>query len=65
MLYEKYIQKNNVIKLTLTKKQLGEKFGIQRPFLSRELNKMRKDGLIKYDAYSITIVDENSLMNSK
>lgn len=65
LLYEKYIQKNNVIKLTLTKKQLAEKFGVQRPSLSRELNKMRKDGLIEYDAYSITIVDENALRNSK
>lgn len=65
LLYEIYIQKSNVIKLTVTKKQLAEKFGVQRPSLSRELNKMRKDGLIKYDAYSITILDKNALMDSK
>jgi CRP-like cAMP-binding protein len=65
LLYEKCNQKNNVIKLTLTKKQLAEKFGIQRSSLSRELNKMRKEGLIEYDAYSVTIVDGNALKNSK
>lgn len=63
LIYEKYIQKSNIIKLTLTKKQLAEKFGVQRPSLSRELNKMRKEGLITYDAYSIEILDENALSN--
>jgi len=61
LLYEKYVQKNNVIILTLTKKQLAEKFGVQRPSLSRELNNMRKEGLIEYDPYSITILDEKAL----
>lgn len=63
LIYEKYIQNSNIIKLTLTKKQLAEKFGVQRPSLSRELNKMRKEGLITYDAYSIEILDETSLNN--
>jgi len=62
LIYENYAQKSNVIKLTLTKKQLAEKFGVQRPSLSRELTKMRKDGLIEYDAYSITILDIDSLI---
>ena len=70
LIYEKYVQKSNVIELTLTKKQLAEKFGVQRPSLSRELNKMRKEGLIEYDAYSIKILDEheneyNSLTKKK
>ncbi|WP_346898573.1 helix-turn-helix domain-containing protein [Clostridium sp. UBA7503] len=56
-MYESYIQKSNVIKLKVTKKDLAEKFGVQRSSLSRELNKMRKDGLIEYDAYSITIIN--------
>lgn len=64
LICERYIQKSNIIKLTLTKKQLAEKFGVQRPSLSRELNKMRKDGFIEYDAYSITILDENALRDS-
>jgi len=56
-MYESYVQKSNIIKLEVTKKDLAEKFGVQRSSLSRELNKMRKDGLIEYDAYSITIVN--------
>jgi len=63
LIYESYAQKNNTIKLELTKKELAEKFGVQRPSLSRELNKMRKDGLIEYDAYSITILDLKLLIN--
>jgi CRP-like cAMP-binding protein len=55
--YESYSQNSKIIKLEMTKKELAEKFGIQRPSLSRELNKMRKDGLIEYDAHSITIID--------
>lgn len=57
LIYESYVQKSNKIKLELSKKALAEKFGVQRTSLSRELNKMRKEGLIDFDAYSITIVD--------
>lgn len=48
-------QKSNVIKLNITKQELAEKFGVQRPSLSRELKKMRNDGLVEFDAKSITI----------
>ncbi|MGV8982921.1 Crp/Fnr family transcriptional regulator [Clostridium sp.] len=61
LIYESYAQNSNKVKLEHTKKELAEKFGIQRPSLSRELNKMRRDGLINYDAHSITIVDTRSL----
>jgi len=57
LMYESYVQKSNIIKLEVTKKDLAEKFGVQRSSLSREINKMRKDGLIEYDAFSITIVN--------
>lgn len=57
LIYESYAQKSNKIKLKLTKKELSEKFGVQRTSLSRELNKMKKDGLIEYDAHSITIIN--------
>lgn len=53
--YEYYIQKSNVIKLNISKKDLAERIGIQRTSLSRELNKMRKEGLIEYDSRTITI----------
>lgn len=57
LIYESFSQNSRRIKLDYTKKELSEKFGIQRPSLSRELNKMRKEGLIEYDARSITIID--------
>lgn len=57
--YEYYSQKGKKIKLYMTKKELAEKLGIQRTSLSRELNKMKKDGLVDYDAHSITIKDFN------
>lgn len=55
--YEYHIQKNNVIKLNVSKKDLAERLGIQRSSLSRELNKMRNDGLLNYDAKTITVKD--------
>lgn len=53
--YEYYIQKTSKITLPVSKKELAERIGVQRPSLLRELNKMRRDGLIEYDAHSITI----------
>jgi CRP-like cAMP-binding protein len=53
--YEYYIQKDLRIALNISKKELAERIGVQRPSLLRELNKMRADGLIEYDAHSITI----------
>lgn len=55
LLYEHYIQQNTTIRLDMSKKELSEKIGVQRPSLSRELNKMRKDGLISYDSKFINI----------
>ncbi len=57
--YEYYLQKNKKIYLHMTKKELAERLGIQRTSLSRELNKMKKEGLVDYDAKSITIHDFN------
>ncbi len=57
LIYESYVQKSKTIKMEMTKKDLAEKFGVQRPSLSRELNKMRKEGLIEYDAHTIKILN--------
>ncbi len=54
--YEQKRQNSNHIKLNLTKKALAEKIGVQRTSLSRELAKMKKDGLILFDADSITLL---------
>jgi len=52
---EQYRQGSNVIKLALSKKELAERLGIPRSSLGRELIKMRKDGLVEYDARTITL----------
>jgi len=57
--YEYYTQKNKVIEIHMTKKELAERLGIQRTSLSRELNKMKKEGLVNYDASTITICDNS------
>ena len=54
--YESKIQNSNRIKLNTTKKSLAEKIGVQRTSLSRELEKMRDDGLILLDTDSITLL---------
>jgi CRP-like cAMP-binding protein len=51
------IQGRYKIVLPVTKKELANRFGVRRSSLSRELGKMRDDGLVDYDAKSITIVD--------
>lgn len=57
--HESQHQKSRVVKLPLSKKDLAERLGIQRSSLSRELNKMRKDGLLEYDAKTITLKNIN------
>lgn len=54
--HERQKQKSNQIQLNITKKALAEKIGVQRTSLSRELAKMRRDGLIRYDAKSIELL---------
>lgn len=44
------------IQMKISKKDLAEHLGIQRTSLSRELTRMRDDGLIEYDARSITFL---------
>ena len=63
LLYECHVQKSMRIGLDITKKELAEKLGIQRPSLSREFAKMRRDGLIFFDAKSITILNVDALKN--
>ena len=42
-------QESSTIKLTISKKALAERIGVQRTSLSRELAKMRNEGLIEFD----------------
>lgn len=45
------------IKLNMTKKDWADKIGVQRPSLSRELIKMKEEGIIDYDKDVIEIKD--------
>lgn len=54
-------QQKNQIVLNMSKTELSEKFGVQRTSLSRELGKMKKEGLIDFDKYTITILKKANL----
>lgn len=49
-------QNSDIIELRESKKALAERFGVQRTSLSRELKKMKDDGMIDYDARTIKIL---------
>ena len=59
--YQYSLKKNPIITLNFTKKEFAERLGIQRTSLSRELNKMREEGLIDFDAKTITIKNLDSI----
>ena len=50
------IQGSNRIQLPVTKKELSEQIGVQRTSLSRELQKMKQEGLVEYDARTIRLL---------
>ncbi len=52
---QKQIQFSDKIKLNMTKEELANLLFIQRPSLSRELIKMRDEGLIDFDRWTITL----------
>jgi CRP-like cAMP-binding protein len=50
-------QKSNYLEIGVSKKEMAERMGVQRPSLSRELIKMQSDGLIEMDKNIIKIFD--------
>lgn len=52
------LQNTTKIALHSTKKEIADRMGIERTSLSRELQKMKNEGLILFDAKSITILDK-------
>ncbi len=54
--YEAKKQNSKTIKLPMTKKALAEKIGVQRTSLSRELSKMKEEGLIQFDRDTISLL---------
>jgi DNA-binding transcriptional regulator LsrR (DeoR family) len=49
-------QNSDCVKHGITKKALAEKMGVQRTSLSRELAKMKEDGIIDFDKKTITLL---------
>jgi CRP-like cAMP-binding protein len=61
ILWKYRISKENVIEISMSKKDWAEKLGVQRPSLSRELIKMKEEGLIDYDKEKIFIKDIDTI----
>ena len=57
-IFERYAQGSQTIFLNMSKKTLAERFGIQRSSLSRELGKMRDEGLIDFKNRDIELKEE-------
>lgn len=55
---QKQMQKSDKIKLNVSKTKLAEKMGVQRTSLSRELAKMKEEGLIDFNRGEIIIIKE-------
>ncbi|HCW03236.1 MAG TPA: hypothetical protein DGK91_01070 [Clostridium sp.] len=61
-LYNQYKKSGqNIIKLDMSKKAWADKLGVQRPSLSRELIKMKEEGIIDYDKDTISILNSSAL----
>ena len=56
-------QKTLIIKIPLSRQEMAEHMGIQRPSLSRELSRMREEGIIKFDKEFIVVKDLDDLNN--
>ena len=56
-------QKTLIIKVALSRQEMAEHMGIQRPSLSRELSRMREEGIIEFDKECIVIKDLDDLNN--
>ena len=54
-------QGSNIVKVSLSRKEMAEHMGIQRPSLSRELIKMRDTGIIDFNREVIIIKDMAAL----
>lgn len=62
-IYAEYMKQERLtIRLPLNRNEWAERLGVQRPSLSRELIKMRKEGIIDYDRLIINIKDMDSIL---
>ena len=61
LLNESMLQKSNTIRLQKSRKEIAESFGIQKYSLIRMLANLEKEGSIKIEGKTITILDMNVL----
>lgn len=61
LIYEYTLEKDKKIHLTMTKKEWADKMGVQRPSLSRELIKLKDEGLIDFYKDVIELKDVESI----
>lgn len=54
-------QKSTMVKLKLNKEQIASLLGIPRPSFSRELMKLRDEGIIEFDKNIINVIDVDIL----
>ena len=52
------LQKSSVILIPMSKRQLADYLGVQRPSLFRELKKLKDEGFIEINNHTITIKKE-------
>lgn len=61
-LLQEYEKRGNLnLKLNISRKEMAELLGVPRPSLSREMIKMKEEGLIDFNKNIIKILDEESL----
>ncbi len=61
LLKEFKLQGSTMIQTAMSRKDMAEHMSIQRPSLSRELIKMKEEGLIDFDKSTIKILDVDAL----
>lgn len=54
-------QGTRTVYLTETKKEMAENMGVQRTSLSRELNRMKQEGIIDFDIHTITLLCQDEI----
>ncbi|MBU3228367.1 Crp/Fnr family transcriptional regulator [Clostridium algidicarnis] len=60
-LYSEYSHSNNKIPLKMSKQEWAYNLGVQRPSLSRELIKLKEDGIIDYEKDYVLILNVQAL----
>lgn len=63
LLEESIRQDDRTVELGVTRKEMADDMGIPRPSLSRELGRMRDDGLLTFSGNRVTILDPEGLEN--